>query len=492
MFAGEWFATGLAGAMASPAQRAAVIRLTGGREMMIVQPTYRGPGRNFAWIVPVPGLPPTGDIQTVSPRLLDYLLEEVDPVIVKRVHEVSEPERGHPGFRHTLAAGKKPLAAPAQVTVHDLLDVGKYRVAVLSATGGTVLQQWLRQNGYGVPQGADQVLGQYVGQGWYFVALKLRAPDAAPEVMTADLEPLALCFPAAKLVYPLTITRLSAAPMLALRLLVVDDQPVSCSGLPMKVPEQVSLPPGQTYGEYLRGLTASGALVREGVTPTFARALAHDTPGLALLAAGRDWKHGFVSGFRGVLPREALQDVYFTPDPECQPYLTEVDQEAWAPLRFWLLELAPGAVVLALLLVWLALAIRRRRRRTAHWAWWVGAALLLAGLGWRYWIIPTRSQCAKIAENNATLVGRQLQVFIIEHGCFPREAAQLENPRGRGQDGAGNSVPLQAEGQVSWKTKVPVDPLTGRTDTWVIDPTAHEFVTSRAWQVSIRTVPVHR
>ncbi len=482
VFSGSWMATAIAGQMASPAQRAAVVCCRDGRELLLVQPTYRGPGAGFAWVIPVPGLPRADDIRTVTPVVLDDLLDETRPAVLSTVHWAGFTRRGADIFVHTLGGLARPGAAT--VTLHEVVDVGQYRAAILSATGGSVLQEWLNRNGYRTPDGADRVLGEYTGKGWYFVALKLQAPLAVDRVVTADLEPLALIFPTQRLVYPLTITRLSAAPRLALQLAVVDDQPVACAGLPMTVPERRELPRGMTYAEHVREMTGEGALLREGVSAgAYVRTFLESN---AWLAEIRDWRQCSVSGFRAVLPREALRDLVFSQDSTCTPYRTVIRRDAWVPLSWWRVLALPWVSVPLLLLMWLtSVAVRRRRGTQAgHWAGWVSA---LAAVALVSLLVTLSGWYAARSGLKQFLLAKALQDFVAAHGCYPRNVAQLcsDDPSGMGQDGAGNPVPLNP-GKPRWTMHpAPVDPLTGRPDTWVIDPTAQEFVSSRAWRVTV-------
>jgi hypothetical protein len=488
MFSGSWTATQMAGQMASPAQRAVVVRCRDGRELMIVQPTYRGPGGGFVWLIPVPGLPRVEDIRAVGPQALDWFMEGAEPIIGKAIHQGGRVWRS--GWFPPFVGNAMAPAGAASVTVHDEIAVGDYHAAILSATGGGVLEHWLRRNGYALPAGAEQVLGQYVGQGWHFVALKLQAPFAAQEVSTADLQPLALLFPAEKLVYPLAITRLSAAPSLALRLAVVSDEPMACTGLAMRIPEERTLPQGETYAEYIREVTRPGALFREEVSQSPGNA---NTPyrgerEAEWLQQWMHWTGNTVCNFRAVLPRDALQDVYFVADPSCRPYMTQVHQEAWARMPWYLWPTVPWVSLPVLLALGIGInrRVHGRGRRRVAWGAFLVLVLLLVGFGYMRWCGPY--DVIQTAEMHPAEVGRGVENFVAAHGCLPQTVSQIfgSAAAGMGQDGAGNPVPFSAGSTTESRYPVPVDILTGCTDTWVIDPTAPEFVTSRGWQVTVR------
>src|SRR5262249_56196561 len=79
-----------------------------------------------------------------------------------------------------LAAGGRALpvaVGPVQrhrgVTVEANYDVGEYDVSILSATESDGLVNWLTDNGYNIPTGADAVLGSYIKQKMRFFVAKV-------------------------------------------------------------------------------------------------------------------------------------------------------------------------------------------------------------------------------------------------------------------------------------------------------------------------------
>ena len=59
------------------------------------------------------------------------------------------------------------------VTVEANYDVGEYDVSILSAKESDGLVNWLTDNGYRIPAGADAVLGSYIRQNMRFFVAKV-------------------------------------------------------------------------------------------------------------------------------------------------------------------------------------------------------------------------------------------------------------------------------------------------------------------------------
>jgi hypothetical protein len=196
----------------TPRQSAAIIRRPDGRESLILQPTYRGPAADFAWVVPVPTQVAGTDIVIAPRRFVERLLWHTQPQVETIIHTPRQERPAAKGGPLPPAspgsAGTGGMIAPPPVTVYEEVEVGAYHAAILSATGGRVLQEWLDRNGYRVPDGADQVLQTYVSRRWFFVALKLRAGTKPDQIRAFDLSLPAIIFPTPILAYALKRTRL--------------------------------------------------------------------------------------------------------------------------------------------------------------------------------------------------------------------------------------------------------------------------------------------
>lgn len=164
-----------------------------GKEDLVLQVAYEGEVTDFAWVVPVPARP------------------EVDKVEGALFHELSEltdiqEEHGAEGEAEEEVGAMAP-----SVVVLERKQVGHYDVSVLAATEADALVNWLDENGYAQPEGAQEVLNHYVEQAWYYVAMRINtASEAVAEKLRSGIiAPLRLTFSAEHIVYPFRISALN-------------------------------------------------------------------------------------------------------------------------------------------------------------------------------------------------------------------------------------------------------------------------------------------
>lgn len=245
----------------SAAQKGIMLR-DGPDEVLLLQTTYQDPADRFAWVVPVPSRP--SEIFSAEPAFVTEVFRGTEPVVVtelgkprkSRFKEAMGPGMGAPGA--PSAPGMAGEALPPPVVVLEEKEVGDYHAVVLAATEGDELQKWLQRNQYHVPTEAEGVLSDYVRRGWVFVALKMQEQRAREQAVLTDVAPLGLRFrcPAAGLVYPLTVSRVSAPPLSALLLCVIAGRPYPCRTLAaVWLDEQVKLRRDETYGDLRRRMT---------------------------------------------------------------------------------------------------------------------------------------------------------------------------------------------------------------------------------------------
>jgi hypothetical protein len=178
-----------------------------------VQIRYVGDKDDFAWIVPVPGLPKlSADFPDMA---LQSLAANTDP----RYYKYSCAQRNF------SAAGSAPSAAGAAdnshsgVTVLATQAVGPFQTTTLSATGADVLVQWLGDNGYRLTDKMIPLLKPYVEGGMNFVALKLQADKAV-----TDIKPLGMTYDGNKPMIPIRLTAIAAQPEMGIVTWILADK----------------------------------------------------------------------------------------------------------------------------------------------------------------------------------------------------------------------------------------------------------------------------
>jgi len=249
--------SGEIGGVSSPGQKGIIIDGGDGTELLILQTTYRGPATDFAWIVPVPGLPPQGGVFAPDPYFIEMVFD------LTQVHTVTDV-RVQTGQSGMMFAGV-PLredaanAGSGRVTVHRRMTAGDYDAAVLSASDERALLAWLTAEGYTVAEPAEAAFAHYIGRGWQFVALKVRPEIARERPLLADVQPIAIRFPTDRLTFPLHISRISAPVRTSLSLIVLAESAVGCEQIGWAdIAESRPIPTGSSWATIRLGTVGAG------------------------------------------------------------------------------------------------------------------------------------------------------------------------------------------------------------------------------------------
>jgi hypothetical protein len=95
------------------------------------------------------------------------------------------------------------------VTIEAEYTVGEYDVLILSAKESTGLATWLKQNGYKLPTGAEDILGSYLKQGTKFFVAKVNLDEQAKTGLKY-LRPLQIAFESPKFMLPIRLGTVNA------------------------------------------------------------------------------------------------------------------------------------------------------------------------------------------------------------------------------------------------------------------------------------------
>jgi len=249
-----------------------------------VQIEFEGDAEEFAWVVPAPAEP----VLSVG---TDALFTQMDALYGTRF-QLNFVDLGNcfgiqagggvfaeMAFAESDDSGNFAPEDENGVSVVGRAAVGPYDTVTLQADSAELLEQWLIDNGYDVPETMDQALAPYVANGAYFVALKLQSGRT-----TGELTPLAMRYTGTTPSIPIQLTSIAA----------VDDMPITVSvfGDQRAVPSNyLHLDINEAAVDWLGGGTNY-----------------FDTIALAADEAGG---HGFTTGFAGTpdqLPQALLPD----------------------------------------------------------------------------------------------------------------------------------------------------------------------------------------
>ncbi|MEO8178810.1 MAG: DUF2330 domain-containing protein [Deltaproteobacteria bacterium] len=183
----------------------------------VIQILYEGPSENFSWLLPISSVPDGDDIAVASDLAFARLQQATNPAynLTTRVEGTCAPSR----FANATA-GSAPApqaAAPRDsqnagsgVTVAASGVVGAFEWTALAldpalARPADAAITWLTSNGYDVTPGSDALLGPYLEDGNYLLALRLTKGSD-----TGSIRPIVLTYDADLPMIPIKLTAVAA------------------------------------------------------------------------------------------------------------------------------------------------------------------------------------------------------------------------------------------------------------------------------------------
>jgi MYXO-CTERM domain-containing protein len=173
----------VAGADAKLFNNATVVVLMrdGTRTVLSMQNDYQGPPEDFALVIPVPVVLKKDDVQILRSELFDRVETLASPRLVEYWEEdpcgeglIARGWGGGTGSGYGRGAGAGfGGRGDATVTIEAQFAVGEYDISILSASDSSGLDEWLRDNGYNIPAGAEPLLRPYVQQDMKFFVAKV-------------------------------------------------------------------------------------------------------------------------------------------------------------------------------------------------------------------------------------------------------------------------------------------------------------------------------
>lgn len=137
---------------------------------------YEGDPKEFAVVIPVPTFIERKQIGIVEPKIVDHIDRYTAPRLVEyRDHDPCAPPMP---MAAAAAAFRATAGAPAEsrrprVVVEASYEVGEYDIQILSTNESDALVDYLVENKYRIPDGAEEVLGSYIKQKMRFFVAKV-------------------------------------------------------------------------------------------------------------------------------------------------------------------------------------------------------------------------------------------------------------------------------------------------------------------------------
>lgn len=235
---------------------------TGDTSVITMSSDYRGDPSEFALIVPTPKVLNRRQVTTVpaatvahldrytAPRLVEYFDgDPCNPV----VYEMAEPVTEEAGSGKERRDGAKALG----VTIEREFAVGSYDIQMLSAQQSDGLAEFLRGEGYKLPDGAEAALSGYINMGMkFFVArVNLTRHSAKAE---QELEPLQLTFRSKDFMLPIQLGKLNGNGPQDLIVLALSrkGRTVLTNYMTKEIPSDVSVPifVAQVFPQFYRAM----------------------------------------------------------------------------------------------------------------------------------------------------------------------------------------------------------------------------------------------
>jgi hypothetical protein len=191
-----------------------VLAWDNGKTAITMASDYEGDPKEFAVVIPVPTFIERKQIGIVEMKTIDHL----DAFTAPRLVEYYDPDPCAQLAYKAMAASSVVPAPPTElrmevrsrgVTVEATYDVGEYDVSILSAKESDGLVEWLVDNGYKMPAGAEPVLASYIKQHMHFFIAKVNLDRTA---LGGDrfLRPLQVRYESKKFMLPLRLGTVNA------------------------------------------------------------------------------------------------------------------------------------------------------------------------------------------------------------------------------------------------------------------------------------------
>lgn len=222
---------------------------SGNRTVLTMANDYQGEVKDFAIVVPVPVVLEQEQVQVADPKII----ERLDAFSAPRLVEYFDPDPCAPVWLEDAmpapaASAQRSASAESRnqalgVTIESQFTVGEYDILILSARESHGLATWLSQNGYRIPQGANQLLQPYIRQGMKFFVAKVNLDEYAAAGYQS-LRPLQMQYESPRFMLPIRLGMVNAeaAQDLIVYILSPEGQAEVTNYRTVKVPSDAEIP----------------------------------------------------------------------------------------------------------------------------------------------------------------------------------------------------------------------------------------------------------
>jgi hypothetical protein len=189
-----------------------IIARDGDRNTITMFNDFRGNVRDFAMVVPVPVVLKQDDIRVVDQQIFQTLNEYSQPRLVEYFDENPCALRYKMVESRALGVAmdsdkKRDFGARAKdlgVKVEAKYIVGEYDILILGAKESSGLSTWLTENGYKIPDRANEVLEPYIRSGMKFFVVKVNETEKK-KLPGNFLRPIQISFTSPRFMLPIRL-----------------------------------------------------------------------------------------------------------------------------------------------------------------------------------------------------------------------------------------------------------------------------------------------
>ena len=186
----------------------------GNRNVITMYNDYKGNIKDFAMVVPVPVVLKKSDIKVVEQTIFNTLNEYSKPRLAEYYDQnpcnlYEDKEIRLRGAASGLALNEVVVTAKGMrkdygVKIEAKYLVGEYDILILSAKESSGLKEWLDENGYKIPAGANEVLEPYIKSNLKFFVVKVNEEERK-KMPGNFLRPLQISFNSPKFMLPIRL-----------------------------------------------------------------------------------------------------------------------------------------------------------------------------------------------------------------------------------------------------------------------------------------------
>src|SRR5579862_276959 len=191
----------------------------GERNVITMFDDFQGDPKDFAMVVPVPVVLKKSDIRVIDQKIFTTLNEYSKPRLVEYYDqnpcEMYNQKKESTGavagvaLDDVVVKGYSIQRNNFHVKIEAKYLVGEYDILILSAKESTGLREWLTENGYKIPAGAEEVLAPYIKSNLKFFVVKVNEQEKK-KLPGNFLRPIQIAFKSPKFMLPIRLGMVNA------------------------------------------------------------------------------------------------------------------------------------------------------------------------------------------------------------------------------------------------------------------------------------------